>query len=757
MSDASRGTNDVGSRDGGDVGSRDGGDGGSRDCGDVDSRDGGDLGVESPVTDRGPRTLVAAVDTWTAGTRRAGRLVGRAVAGDRYGVVLWLAAVVCYGLAWRVGVGQLLTDTNAIANTLVAVADGRVAVAPANDPAALRFPLDTLGADTVQQGLYERDGTLYGRNYGQVAATLPLLWLLQGLTAVADLRAVLAGGWSLAVLALAVRAGRLLEREWLAARVGAVVAVVALGWNLLRAAPLDPRLLPVVALQLGTLLAAATIAVLCYRIVGAFHGRRVGLAVGVATAFASPVAFWATVPKRHVPVATLVFGAACCLAAARWRSSPTTDGDDGPASELLPWCGSRPSTGGGAPADGDHGDRRTLALRAGAVGLAALVTWIHVYEGLAVLFVVLGVDLLTARETDGRGAATLLVAAFAGLVPTLLTNVAVTGSPVGPVRPFPSLAVYLPGLAPVAGVTSSAASWPLVVPASPSLSPQAVVSGPPLAAIGPSFVGDLIGYVLAGWLDFGRLWHVLVRSGRVPGVAYRNVGYRIAELSVLESAPLLGALAGTVPAALGVARRRLASDVRDRSILHPSAVRAWITDGWTPERTIDCFAVLVAVAYGSMYLGRLPVHAQFTVRYLFPVFVLGLYGVARLAPVRRAVARCPAHLAASFATTALLATIAGTVAIRALSLATGEAVQLHALVALATALVLGAGTVAVDVAARLDAADRERRLEGALATLLGVAGGLATALYALFAFGYVRYGTYALAMARELADTLPPL
>ena len=125
--------------------------------------------------------------------------LGRAVFGDRLGAVVFLAAVSTYLLCWRVGV--LITDSYTVANTLAAVADGQLHV----DRAVYGPSLETPGMGT-------RDGRFYGRNYGQVFLALPLLWALEALAAVTELRVSVAGVWALSLLALSLLVGRELDR-----------------------------------------------------------------------------------------------------------------------------------------------------------------------------------------------------------------------------------------------------------------------------------------------------------------------------------------------------------------------------------------------------------------------------------------------------------------------------------------------------------------------------------------------------------------
>jgi hypothetical protein len=137
---------------------------------------------------------------------------------------------------------------------------------------------------------------------------------------------------------------------------------------------------------------------------------------------------------------------------------------------------------------------------------------------------------------------------------------------------------------------------------------------------------------------------------------------------VLESAPILAALAGGLPALW-----------RRRDTLSVSR---------SPQRTVDAFAVLTVVTLALLYAPRLPIHAQVTVRYLFPVYPLGLYLVARLPVVRRTL---DANWRVFLWSTAIAIFIGGQLLLVFIFwtvVGVGEAFQLHALLALASAVPL---------------------------------------------------------------------
>ena len=175
------------------------------------------------------------------------RSAGRVAFGDRLGLTLFLGAVLWCGALWRVGI--FITDTVTVANALANVANGHLAIL--DSPYAL-----TLGE---QPGLVEVDGQAYGRNYGHVLLALPLLLLLQAGTALVAPKLLLAGAWSLGLVAFAGQFGRLTGREQIVA-IGSVGALIVFVGNVLSVTALPEGVLALVALQLSTIFAAAFVA-----------------------------------------------------------------------------------------------------------------------------------------------------------------------------------------------------------------------------------------------------------------------------------------------------------------------------------------------------------------------------------------------------------------------------------------------------------------------------------------------------------------
>ncbi|MDS0281988.1 hypothetical protein [Haloarcula onubensis] len=672
------------------------------------------------------------------GLRRRLVAVGQWCFGDRPGLVLWLGLVCWFGLTWRVGF--FIQDTYAMGNTLVALADGQLHVTE------LRYSL-TFGS---QPGLYQYQGRAYGRNYGMLALAVPLVWALEtGATVVAP-RLLLAGLWTGLGLALVTQVAEFdrFDRDRTRA-VGSLLVALLFVASVLTATDLPADRLALAALQLSTMLAAATAGLVLYRLVDRFHGRRAGLAAGLALGIATPLGFWATLPKRHTVVATLVLGVVYAFAVSRTR-------------------------------EGDA----ALRARAGAYALAGYITWIHAFEALFVVAVLAAVDLLTARDRSVRTLAVVGLVLLVASTPMLATNYAISGNPAQPPRLLPGIdydAEFAPeqadpgsGPADGAGATPAGGGTPVRTEtaaggrtntttvgggASPSETSSGTATGgaggpaPPspldilggavgtvsaIAATVSAFAGEAIVGGLAVLTQPQRLWHTFVRSGTIPSVNYAKNGYEVIDLSVLEAMPLLGALVA-LPALVG--RRLRSLDTPSLGAFDPRRLSA--------VRQTDLLVVSLAAVMTVAYLPRLPLFSTLTVRYLHPVFALGAYGVWRVPAVRAAVSdsrwAVGSYLGALAFALAVL--VGGTVR---LDLAVGEAVQYNALWNLAAATVCGAA-----VLGRTAGVDRISDRVVAVAVALPV--GFASASLLLSALVYFRYGTYALDLVRVVADLLPAL
>lgn len=592
--------------------------------------------------------------------------------GDRHGLLLFLGALALYGLYWRVDV--FIVDSFALLNGLSSLAEGHLYVdAVRYGPVEGRKP-----------GLYEAPGGVVARNYGQLAAALPVLFALKAVASVASVRLVLVGLWSLVLVAFCRELGGLLGRPRL---VGAAPAVggVAFLVNLTGATALPADAHPLVALQLVAVVAAAMIPVFLYRLVSGFHGARVGLLAGVFGLLVGPVGFWASLPKRHVITAALALATFALFAESR-RSGRTRD--------------------------------RALAYV--PVGLTA---WVSAPEGLALFVPLVAVDALTAPRNDARTLATVGAAFGVAALPALLTNAVLTGSPFVPPRMLASFAGV---------IETQAQPTPTPAPADASGGTSAGTPTPPTpdASTGGAFSGvvaTLLGLLDAAKRPFAvflrlggkgldaveptRLYHVLVRGGTIPGVDYAQTAGETLELTLLEAAPVLAGLA-YLPVA---GARRFAATSPGASL---AAVRAWFRE---PVRATDALAVSYVATFWVLYLPRLPLHSTITVRYLVPTVPLLVYGLARLGPVQ-GVARASGRELGAVAVAAA-ALLFGSIALGLgpLGLSPGPLMQLHALVNLVVAGLVAGWLLAHPRATALGAGVLGLAL-GAMAAFLLLAG-----------------------------------
>jgi hypothetical protein len=171
---------------------------------------------------------------------------------------------------------------------------------------------------------------------------------------------------------------------------------------------------------------------------------------------------------------------------------------------------------------------------------------------------------------------------------------------------------------------------------------------------------------------------------------------------------------------------------------------------WTlsPVRQTDLLVVVMAVLLTVIYLSRLPLHSMITVRYILYTTPLWLYGVARLPPVREGVIETPGRVAGAYGVTAVGGVAVFGLALGALSVAIGEAMQFHAL------LNLGAAAVLVLVVGGRALAPARVRVEW-VATGVGTAAGVTTAFVLLAGLEYFQYGQYVLGVARRFSGAIP--
>lgn len=631
-------------------------------------------------------------------------LAMRVCVGDRLGLVVFLGTLAFVASYWRVGV--LVNDNYTLANTLVSLAEGHLRV----DEAVYGSGLETPG-----MSLFE--GQYYGRNYGQLVFALPALWLLQALGSVVDPGLVFPTCWSLLVVALGRELGRLFDRRSLGASVGAGAGLVAFAANVAVARPFDPGLFPVAALQLSSMVAAALTVTTLYRLLARIDGRRVGVAGGALTALATPIGFWASVPKRHVVVVALVVGTGYAL----YRSR-----EDASTPALV----------------------SPLGFRAAAYALVGLLTWVHGGEAFAVFLALVLVDVPTARSNDARSLAVVGAVFALSMVPFFATNVLISGDPVRPprmLRSFGSVPDMLGSESNGGSAENTGDSVGLLVAFLRLLPPP--VARPVSLAFDRLDVlfGQFItgGRVLVS--DPGRLGPVFVRGGDIAGVSSENF-YETIYLTISEASPVAAGVVAVCVAGVVRSWESLRGALEGQSVRAVTRLRSGVVrPDPSPVAVSDAFFLTVGVSFLLLYISRLPLHAQLTVRYLLPVYPVAVYAIVRLPSLRRAFT---GHWRAALWTwtAGVLLGVQGFVVVVAVqSLSRGEAIQVHALVGLAGAAVFAALAVATVFTERFD---RVTAVAG------GVAAALGTDFLLLSGLAYFQYGQYALPAAGWLADLL---
>jgi len=624
--------------------------------------------------------------------------------GDRWGLALFLGTLALLVALWRVGF--FIADSRTVANALVNVLDGHLAVT--ESPYSLTF-----GA---QPGLVTAGGDAFGRNYGQVLLAVPFLLAGRLVALLVDPRLAIAAVLSLLVLGTTRELARAAGRPPVA-RGGRWLAILVFVLTLVPATDLPADRLPIMALQATTALAMAVSAVAMYRLVRLQRDGRAGLVAGVGLVLASPLTFWATVPKRHALTAAVV--AVSLYWFARSRRPESTN---------------------------------RLALRAGPYVLVGLLASVQAFEAAYLLLVLVPVDLLTSPRNRPTELLAVAGALLVALLPTFIINALISGNPFKPPRALEPVAVdasfgdSLGSDFPTDGVGGGGSSgaggsgggggsgtggggvgWRV---------PGPLVGLLDTVGRGVAFLGVVLSFLVeslqAGIDDLGRLGeqvHTFLRSGTVTEWGKGLNDHEAVELALLESMPLLAA-AVWFPVAWG---RRL---VGRRVSIPPG-----------PDGATDLLALAWTVVFVLVYLPYLPLGSQITVRYIVPTVPLLLYGLTRVEPLVRGVRAAPRWLAGGYLLGAVGGTLAITVVLAVLDPAVGEAMQFHALVNLGAAALLAAAVVSWGI----------HRREDVVAGAAGLAGGLTTALLVLAALEYVSYGRYAVDLVRVLAGAIPIL
>ncbi|KTG08965.1 hypothetical protein AUR64_14245 [Haloprofundus marisrubri] len=566
------------------------------------------------------------------------------VFGDKFGLLLFVSSLAFFGLFWRVGF--FITDNYTVANGLYNAANGHLLVTDiVYGPPSGETP-----------GMIAGDGGRYSRTVGHIVLTLPVMWALEALTSVADLRVVLTGLWSSAILATGVVLGRVLKKESLGRTAGAVVAAVVFVSNIAVATHLDGRWLAHLSLQITSMLAAALTSVLIYRLVSRTHTTRAGVAAGLVVILATPVGFWATIPKRHALIALCVVTTVYSF----YLSRETTDSE------------------------------KSLRFRALSYVFVGLATWVHAADAFILFVSLLVVDLLTASSNSRRELTVVFGAFGLSLVPFFVTNSVVTGNPLLPPRFMPGYeateVVSTGGGAESSSSTggsgasgqstssssSNGATGDGTTEAGSASSPESVFAPVFTAVQAASLTVAELGSILVRHLsrtaeratDTHRLTATFVRAGYIESVARKDFG-QSANLSMLEAMPVFAAVV----------------------LLPKAAVRRVRAHGRDALSATDLLVAVYAVVLTLMYLPRLPLHASITVRYLLPAMPLFVYTVFRFTESRELL-QYPRALGFSYFGTVVIGTQLLLTYALMLEASIGEAMQIHALFNLVAAACL---------------------------------------------------------------------
>jgi 4-amino-4-deoxy-L-arabinose transferase-like glycosyltransferase len=601
--------------------------------------------------------------------------------------VLFLATLCFVTLTWRAGV--FITDNFTLVRGLESLSHGRVW-------------LDTAGPDSfVAPGTNVRDGYVYGRNYGQLVISLPALWALQAVDSVVNLHVALVAGWHLLALALVVQASKLTDytRPLLYGGTGLVVASFLANAALVRT--FTDASLALLALQLTSAIAVGLIAVFCYRLLERRHGTGVGLFAGAAVVAATPVGFWATIPKRHVFSALLLVTVLYAFARSR----------DADAAPTVPGLGPVP------------------VYRAGAYALVGLFTTIHAAEALFAFFALVVVDIPTAPSNDRRTLGMVAGAFALSLVPLLVTNSLVTGELLRPPRAMGERGLTAPAQE---NLTSGGGGGGGGSGTGSDGGGSRTIGGQIeefIAGLGAGPVGVIVGQILqistdslAEFTNLETISRTYVSSS-VDGISQGTQFVGI-NLSLLEAGPVLGAAVGAVVGSLtgGFARLRRSLDAT------------------------DALTVLFGVGFVLVYNSRLPLNTQVTVRYLLVLYPLGIVLLARAAATRQLLETQRSPLLWSYGAGVALGSQLLLAYFVIGQYAVGEAARVHALLGFGLGVVAAITTVA-SVA--------DRRVEPVAAVALGLAAAAGTVFLLLTGFVHFAFiGEYVLPVVGAVSDML---
>jgi hypothetical protein len=415
----------------------------------------------------------------------------------------------------------------------------------------------------------------------------------------------------------------------------------------------------------------------------------------------TPLAIWAPVPKRHAITVTVVLVSAYALYRSRECVTAGTAG----------------------------GSDVSAVFRAVAYASVGLYAWVQAPEALTMLVVLALVDVPTAPDNRPRTLVTIGVVFALSLVPFFVTNYVLIGSPLKPPRLLARAGTETaqPATFGGDGGTGSGGSGTPGGRIFSILSPALVVVSrftQPLQLLG----GEIAAGIDVLFTRPEALYHTFIRSG--DAVAALDISERESvNLTVLEAAPVLAALTGWIPAFW---RRRDSLSISGRVL--PARI------------VVDAFAVVLILAMTFQYASRLPIHSQLTVRYLFPLYPLGIYLLVRLPVVRRTIEQNWRTFAWTTAITVLIGGQLLAVGVFWTTIGIGGAMQFHGIVGLIAALPLSLWAVV----------GRSEGLPGSFgAILLGLTTGLSSVFTALVVISYYTLGNaHLLPIVRVFAEAV---
>jgi hypothetical protein len=372
---------------------------------------------------------------------------------------------------------------------------------------------------------------------------------------------------------------------------------------------------------------------------------------------------------------------------------------------------------------------------------------VHPFEAVFLLAVFAPLDVLTAPRTDRYSVVVLGGVFLLSVIPLFIVNTLISGNPLKVPRllsrvpddftgqaPGESASETASGGQPATGSGSSAQGSGTANPdGNGGFLPTPVERGLGYITTVLGFMMDAVVNGLDALRDPQRLYHTFIRGGWIPTLDYAVNDFETVELTLLESFPLCAALLW-IPV---VASRQL------RSVGNRAGI--WAIVPSTPAGQTDLLAASYAVVFTVVYLPRLPLISQITVRYILPVVPLILYGVVRFSVVHQAIDQRVRVLVGSYLTSLLVGGVTVLVVLFSLEPASGEVMQLHALLGIAAGAVGALAILAEPLHKRRDI----------VALGLGAPAAATTLLVWYTGLVYFQYGPFALDLVQVLTRWLP--